>query len=131
MSKSIEDSRIQIGCTFFIPSGPAGDHLFIVIKKRIINFVPHLLLANLSSLKNLPSDDLTCIVEPGEHSFAHKRSFIKYSDCRTEKATDVITMLDKGVFKFREGSVSAELLIRIVDGLNSSKVKRHIKNDWC
>ncbi|WP_156368493.1 hypothetical protein [Duganella sp. Leaf61] len=125
------DSRVQAGSTILIPSGPTGDHLFVVVLGgKIINGKESLLLASFSTARHA-TDDMTCPVSPGEHPFIVDASFIAYSKCRSDPLIDVIARLNDGYFRAKQ-AVSPALLERIRQGLSveKSRIRRDIKDDW-
>ena len=61
------------------------------------------------------SQDISCIIEPGEHSFIKVRSFVNYHYAKVLNFTHVFNGLHKGVL-VRKEDISDELLKRIQDG---------------
>lgn len=132
MGSHSSDSRVQAGATFLIPSGPSGDHLFVVaLSGNLINGKEHILLASFCTIRN-PLHDQTCIVKAGEHPFVVSDSYINYAKCRSEPVEDVIARLNDGVFKVKNDNVTPELLKRIRNGLTiaGGRTPRYIKKDW-
>lgn len=123
------DRRIQAGATFLIPSGPAGEHLFIVvIAGEVINGKPHLLSVCLCTIRGVQYDN-SCVLKIGEHPFAVADSYIAYRHTRSDPVEHVVARLDEGVFISKE-PVSKELLRRIKAGLLLKTTPRYIKDDW-
>ncbi|MBF0136544.1 MAG: hypothetical protein H7833_20715 [Magnetococcus sp. DMHC-1] len=82
--------------TVLVPSGPRNDpekkHLFIVLTDPFDSGFgkKYVLLVSVSSIKNKIPYDKTCILNPGDHSFIKRRSFIYYGRSRIEDAMELI-----------------------------------------
>ena len=91
-------------------------HLRIVITDS--NEQNEFLTVVVDTLRN-NSQDKSCIIEPGEHSFIKVRSFVNYHYARVLNFTQVFNGLQKGVL-VRKEDVSEELLKKIQDGARKS-----------
>ncbi|RZT31794.1 hypothetical protein [Cupriavidus agavae] len=93
--------------TLLIPSGPPADperfHLFVLLTDP--DPEGRVLLASFSSIKPGMFHDPTCIVEPGEHPFVTRLTWVNYSHCRIEEATKLLDGINAGL------SSSAKTLI--------------------
>jgi hypothetical protein len=124
---------IYPGQVFMVPSGQEGLHLFVsVLEAKVINGRRHVLLASVCSMKDFGLyNDETCVIQPGEHPFVKKPSFIHYGLLRSEPEQAVLDSLANGYYVARSDAFSSELLRRVADGVAISKhVKRYIKDDW-
>jgi hypothetical protein len=65
--------QLQQGATLLMPSGPDGDHLFVVLNdpKVFPNYGPNpqVLLVNLSTVRPDVHFDATYLLQPGCHLF--------------------------------------------------------------
>ncbi len=112
------------GSTLLIPSGPEGNHLFIILTspKDFDGYRDSSVLVNVSTIKKGPFDD-TCVLQPGEHSFIVSNSYVAYRQARVERRTDLIDKVESRFF-IPHDPVSDELLKRIQKGLHQSKQTR-------
>jgi hypothetical protein len=112
--------------TVMIPTGNVGDHLF-VITTDACPAGKHLLV-NLTSVKQDRHNDLTCILEPGEHPFITQQSYILYRGAQIQGSNRLGAMVDGWVY--RSGArASAELTDRILAGFfDSPFTPRFVKN---
>lgn len=120
---------VHAGSTLLIPSGPQGDHLFFcVLEPKVLTRKDCVLLVPLCSVR--AKFDSSCIVEVGEHPFVSHKSFIDYRHARVDAVEDIERKLLSKYFK-RGDPADQALLTRIQQGLQlSSRVQRHIKDDW-
>lgn len=121
----------QAGATLLMPSGPAGEHLFIVLcdPRPFTGYGtnPCIVLVNLSSIREGIHHDATCVLELGEHVFVKRASFVEYRRARIEQVTHVTKMVEQGLFKPQE-PMSHEILGRVLEGLTRSPfTKREFK----
>ena len=110
------------GNTLLIPSGPQGNHLFIVLTNPadIPDLPPQSCLSvSLCTIRTSPYD-LTCIVQAGEHPFVVSSSYISYRHARIDQAIHFEKMVDACTF-FPHVPVSADLFTRIYSGIHASK----------
>lgn len=111
------------GATLLMPSGPGHDpgrnHLFVLLSQPV-GRGREVLLVSLSSIRPGQHHDPACTLQPGEHPFVKKPSFVFYArtTCLTEKqlAEDV----QNGGFT-PQAMVTDELLDRIRQGLLNSR----------
>ena len=122
----------QQGSTLLMPSGPDGDHLFIVLNdpKVFAGYGPnpHVLLVNLSTV---PQDgvhyDSTCVLEPGCHPFVKAKSYIVYRSARIDPEAHLLARVAQGLFKPQQ-PMPAGIVANIKAGLTTSPfTKREFK----
>ena len=101
------------GGTLIIPSGPKGNHLFIILNepKDFAGYINSSVLVNISSIRNAPYDK-TCTLEPGSHPFIKHRSFIAYRHARVEREESLIQKVNALLFTPQE-PLDGELLKRV------------------
>lgn len=124
-------------CLF--PSGtqdrPLLRHLAVALTgaHSLNNQDAKVLVFTISSIRKLPSDDLTCALMPGDHDFISNPSYVVYAFPYYLSPEDIERYLKSGYYQLRS-PVPAEILIRISIGvLESSRTpKRAIKffKDW-
>ncbi|RLJ18234.1 hypothetical protein DJ030_12680 [bacterium endosymbiont of Escarpia laminata] len=75
-------SDIQKGIAIHadIPS-PEDAHLFFVLSDPVGN-PPKVAMVNISTKRNLPFEDHTVVLQPGDHSFIRHDSFVYYEYAR-------------------------------------------------
>ena len=120
-----------VGGTLLIPSGPAGDHLFVLIygpnsfegRGRSLDFVS----VSFTSLVNGVPHDPACVVQVGEHPFVTHDSYVSYRHSRIDSEQELARNVSSGLF-IPKVDVSQSLLRRIRVGLHNSRlVPRYIK----
>ena len=108
--------------TLLIISGtsnsPYKKHLFIVCndpcpQKRTV-IVP------MCSVKN-QNDDLTCVIEPYEHPFVKRKTFISYKNARVEETRTLEFAINEGLISAHEG-INAQTFLRVRNGICKSKL---------
>lgn len=117
--------------TILIPSGPPQDpgrlHLFVVCSdpcsegKQVI--------VSVSTRVNSLCDP-TCVLQPHEHRFLTKESFVFYRKASIESQSALSTGLQRGTFTSHD-DMNAQSFLRIVKGICASpqtprKVKKYI-----
>lgn len=106
--------------TLYIESGPSGKHLFVIITAPTKS-CDNILLVNFTSIYEGAHYDPACVVEPGEHSFITKKSYVLYNKAMIRSAKEIERKItEKKIFVHRE-SVSKDLFIKIVAGILTSK----------
>lgn len=116
------------GSTLIIPSGPSGEHLFVILNepKDISGHINSSVLVNVSSIRKAPYDD-TCILEPGSHAFIKQRSYIAYRHARIDREDSLIQKVNTSLFRPHD-PLDDELLKRIQIGLyKSPQTRRFLK----
>ena len=115
-----------------MPSGPDGDHLFIVLNdpKVFAGYGPNaqVLLVNLSTV---PRDgvhyDSTCVLDPVCHPFVKAKSYIVYRGARIDPEAHLLARVAQGLFKPQQ-PMSASIVANIKTGLKTSPfTKREFK----
>ena len=118
------------GAALLVPSGPYGDHLFVVLNQSAA-FEGYgqraVILVNFSTIRAGLAFDNACVVEPGDHPFVRARSQVYYRGARIEQARHIEECVTRGVYRLHQ-PVSQELLARIKAGVRISKlVAREIR----
>lgn len=104
------------GTTLLIPSGPTGNHLFVVVSEEMSG---EYLLVSVSTIKEGRFYDPTCEIEAGVHEFVRDRSYAYFRDARIITARHLIAMEQKGVF-FAKADMDEDVVSRICDGIEIS-----------
>lgn len=111
------------GSCLMVPSGPKGDHLFVVAlgPSTLDGYGPaeQVILVSLTTVRPGLPHDQACVVHPGEHSFITHESYVYYREPRIHAALEVQARVNSGVWRPHD-SCSAELLQRIVAGFRKS-----------
>lgn len=123
--------QLCAGATLLMPSGNEGDHLYVVLNDPCAfdsyGSNPCVLLVNLSSVREGVPYDATCVLDPGEHAFVRRQSFVFYRNARIEQESHILRLMDQGLFK-PHVAVSDEVFQRIKAGLSDSPhTKREFK----
>jgi hypothetical protein len=114
--------------TVLIPTGPSHDpnrlHLFVICTapcqegKQVIVSIA-------SRVNNLC--DQTCILQPHEHAFLTRESYVLYRNARIELQTKLIEGVNRGVFVPHQ-DVNGQTFLRILKGICSSpQTSRRVK----
>ena len=119
------------GATLLMPSGNAGDHLYIVLNdpRPFEGYGQHpcVLLVNLSSVREGMPYDAACVLAPGEHPFVTHESFVFNRYARIEQVSHVLQLMRQGVYKPQQPML-AEVFQRVKAGLfESPHTKREFK----
>lgn len=120
------------GDALFIPSGPQGNHLFIVLNDPQplpgYGAADHCVMVNLSSIEADIPYDATCVLQPGQHPFIVRPSYVYYRGTRIERANHIRNCIQTGIFTRRPPPFAPDLVAVIKHGLNASpKVARAFK----
>ena len=111
--------------TLLIPSG-TKNHLFVILTEASPE--GNVLLISFSTIREERFYDKTCIVEPDEHPFIKKPSFIEYRKARIEKESHLVNCRES-TYWFPHEPVSNELFKRICNGvLDSPHTPKRIKD---
>lgn len=116
------DWTCTAGNTLLIPSGPKGNHLFIILTdpKDYDGYPPQSCISVcICTIRKGPYDK-TCVIPKGAHPFIIDKSYIDYRHVRFDQAAHLINSIQGGSF-FLNDPVDPELLNRIYDGLTDSK----------
>jgi hypothetical protein len=119
------------GQTLRVPSGPAGDHLFILILGPVPmpdrGSAPQVAMVSFSSIRPPLPHDAACEVQAGEHPFIRHASYAVYRDVRIERADHVADMVGKSVWQ-PNAPCSPALLTRLRAGVCASRLaSREVK----
>ncbi len=106
-----------IGAAFLIPTdSPSSHHLFFVV----CNNETHCLLVSLSTVREDRPCDRSCIIEPGEHPFVKKKSFVNYIRVKEELLSDILAW-SANKSHIRKPDASEKLVSKIKKGGAKSK----------
>lgn len=114
---------MQLGFSFVFQSGRDGYHLWVVTSDPFQND-KEILTVNLTTVRDLPHEDRSCLVQPGEHPRIDKPSYARYdyAECHDYAYFERIC---KGTIIYEHPPVSPILLRRIQQGaLISRKIKK-------
>lgn len=112
--------------TLLIPTGPTGDHLFVITTDICVN--GRHLLANVSTIHDHRHHDDTCTIAPGEHPFINGDSYVVYRMATIGRAERLTRMVDGWMYKAHDDASDA-LTQRIFDGFEVSRfTPRRIKD---
>jgi hypothetical protein len=113
--------------TLLIPSGPAHDHarkhLFIILTDPVINpenQQPSVLLTSLSTLDLSLPHDPTCILQPGDHPFITRDSYVSYRSSQIREEAKLINGVQSGVFVAKD-LMDFAIIEKICAGLDVSR----------
>lgn len=114
-----------------MPSGPEGDHLFVVLNdpKTFPTYGPNpcVVLVSVSTVREGAHHDATCVLDPGCHPFVKRASYVAYKYARIETLAHVTKLVEQGLFK-PEDPMPSHILTAIQDGLRRSPfTKREFK----
>lgn len=119
------------GATLLVPSGPQGQHLFVVLNDPQ-TFEGYgsgvcVVMVPLDSVKSGVHHDATCALITGEHPFVMRPTFVNFSYARIEQARHLEEMVANGQFRANT-KMDLLLLARIKQGLlDSPFTKREFK----
>jgi hypothetical protein len=104
------------GATLLIPSGPSGNHLFVVVTDELDG---EFLLVSVSTIREGRFHDSTCEIDAGVHEFIRDRSYAYYRDARVVHGHHLIAMEQGGVF-FAKDDMSLGIVDAIASGVELS-----------
>lgn len=97
------------GSCLIIPSGSIGSHLFVVAlgPARFEGHAreDHVIMVSFSSIKPDLYHDNTCEVEPGEHSFINRKSYVYYREPRIYRVSEVQQRVRQGCGRYTSSYV--------------------------
>lgn len=107
--------------TLLMQSGPLHDperlHLFILITDPVGDN-KEVLMVSLSSIRD-GRHDVACELNPGDHSFINKPSYVLYSHARIEPADKLLKGINEGIF-IPQGTITDEVFGKICEGFDAS-----------
>lgn len=123
-------ASIDAGATIFIPSGPSGEHLFVVIyEAKIVDKKLKVLLASIET--QVAKSDMSCPLNVGDHAFIKHPSHIGYSHCMVMDMSDIQAHLKTGYYRIGDAPFSKAILAKVKAGYAiSTRVPRYIKKEW-
>lgn len=120
---------IRLGMTFLAPSGPSGQHLFVITcgPNQTEIYGPHnqYLIVNFSTIREGIYFDPACVIQPKEHEFFNSPSFAFYKYADNISESDLIKKISNGLFQVKQ-DCSSDLLHKVQVGASNSK---HIRRD--
>lgn len=120
---NIQTWNAQAGDTYLKPSGPAN-HLFIVLfdpfKHVEAGYGDFLYVAsvNITSI-GVVKFDSTCILNPGDHPFIVKPSYVNYRMMESERFSVVKGRIESGEYRLHQ-PLSKVILEKVVSGIFKS-----------
>ena len=115
--------QAQAGATLLMPSGPDGDHLYVVLNdpKPFHGYgsQPCVVLVNVTTVRAGVKHDDTCVLSPGCHPFVKDESYVLFRSARIERVSHVNQLVKQGLFK-PQAAFAPNLLGFIKAGLRSS-----------
>jgi hypothetical protein len=118
------------GDAILIPSGPQGNHLFVVLNDPMplpgYGAANHVVMASISTVRAHIPHDTTCILAVGAHPFVVNPSFVYYKDIRIESDQHVNNCIAAGTFTLRPPPFSAVLVNQIKAGFGTSPTIRRV-----
>jgi hypothetical protein len=117
-----EKISLEIGDSFLL-GNEYGVHLHVVVAEASPNDSATILLVFISS-ENSHYRDPTTIIQPGEHPFITKKSWVKYQSVLIGSRNEI-----QGLIKKYYGKVTPDLLNRIQDGIEKTdRINDRTKN---
>lgn len=120
-----------VGATLLAPSGPQGQHLFVVLNdpREFSGYgnAVCIVMVPLDSIKAGILHDATCELDSGAHTFLTRPSFVNYRYTRIEQVRHLEGLVANGIFRPRE-PIDPHILRRLLNGLLTSPfTKREFK----
>lgn len=111
-----------VGATVFI-TDPGDRHLYVVLNNPIR--IPErggdiCVLANITTCYGNRFDDLTCVFEPGCHSFITRRSYVFYRGTRVDRVSDLIARVNQRLYEPYQDPFTQEMVDKILAGFEPS-----------
>lgn len=101
-----------------------------VFDRRMVDGKERILLVPFCSVRGGRNEDLTCVVEKGEHPFVDHQTFLAYYLAREEMVSGVLRHLNSGQFK-PGADVPDELMKRIEAGIRAtSRAPQFVETNW-
>ncbi|MFD1610854.1 hypothetical protein ACFSCW_03455 [Sphingomonas tabacisoli] len=113
--------------TLLIPSGPDGDHLFVITTDACLS--GRHLLVNFTKAKPGRHVDDACLLAPGDHPFVTADSYVLYRSARLEPANRLTLLVDGWVYKVGR-QATEELTQRILNGFGESRFTPKFVKDY-
>ena len=110
------------GSTLLIPSGPEGNHLYIILNDPCVfkgGVYEECIMVGISTIRKAPYDN-TCVLTPGCHDFVKEESYVAYKHARVDWASHIEEMVRVNTF-MSNVPIENDVLQLIIDGLRRSK----------
>jgi hypothetical protein len=104
----------------YIESGPSGKHLFVIVTAPTKS-CDDILLLNFTSIYEGAHFDPACVVEPGEHPFITKKSYVFYNKAMIRSSKEIELKIRENKISIHSKSVSQDLFNKIIAGISTSK----------
>lgn len=120
------------GKTIFIPSGPDGEHLFVIIigPKTLSAYGTDEQFIAVPICSAIPRMQHECPLDAGSHPFVRHASYADFYHARLLNNTELTTHIASGQWHTGE-DVGADILHRITQSiLTSRRVPRYLKRDF-
>jgi hypothetical protein len=101
------------------PDGSDNFHLFVVVSKPDED-PQHVVVVNLTTVRGVWSDDMTCVLERGDHKFVKHKSRVAYEYAKVVTLAALSDALENRLI-FRNADMPAAMLARITTGFGASK----------
>ncbi|CAB4133044.1 hypothetical protein UFOVP140_23 [uncultured Caudovirales phage] len=115
------------GETLLIPSGPSGDHLFVIVlgPQQLPNYglANQFIQVSVTTIYPGIPYDQACILNRGEHPFITHQSYVTYRHARIDSDAHLNKMVESGLWKPHD-SCDKIILQKIINGLCQSKLVR-------
>jgi hypothetical protein len=107
------------GDAFVFRSGSDGKHLWVVVSDPLSNS-NEVLILNLTTVRNVPFEDQSCVFNPGEHPWIVDPSYIAYDYARVVTSA-YLDRLENGTSVKMHPPFATQLLQRIYAGGEASQ----------
>lgn len=108
-----------------VPSGNSGHHLFITIAGPSViagyGAAPHVVMVCLCTVPDGVPYDTACVLQPGQHQFVQRPSYLAYRHMRIDPVTHVDQMIAKNVW-IPQASCTEAVLQQVIAGVCVSKL---------
>lgn len=108
------------GDTFIAsPDGSDNFHLFVVVSRPDLDS-ENVVVVNLTTVRSIWSEDVTCILEVGDHKFIKHKSRVAYEFTKVVTLEALSGALENRSI-YRNAAMSSGALSKITDGFGASK----------
>jgi hypothetical protein len=126
--------RIVKGSTLLVPSGPARDrdrlHFHVCLTDPFVDAGDNDTKVVLASICTIPPEgqpyDATCMLEPGEHAFITRKSYVYYAMAVPYSVSSLAKRCRSGVCERRDPIETAVLARMLKGAINSVHTKKRI-----
>lgn len=120
------------GKTLYIPSGPKGEHLFVVIlgPKLLPTYGQQEQFVIVPICSAIPTVQHECPLDPACHPFLRHDSYADFSNAQVRSQADLCEYVAKSLWRAGEDVSTAALTSISQALLRSKRVPRYIKRDF-